>query len=159
MGCCGLCFKTLADAAYFIKHNLQVGQPNASPCYPCAVGKGNTALCTSGSVNHDSWAAYTDPAEKWVANLSAHLRTSQMRCLSSVSDQCPASWCPANTAESEEPSIQLKATTETVLWHTSITKPKRKEERIGLKTTDFGIPVQCEYPCKQSLHTALKHFF
>lgn len=53
VGCSGLCYKALADDAYFIKHNLQVCQANALPCYPCAVGTANTALRTSGSANHD----------------------------------------------------------------------------------------------------------
>lgn len=44
--------QTLADAVYSIKHNLQVCQPNASPSYPCTMGTANTALRTSGSVNH-----------------------------------------------------------------------------------------------------------
>lgn len=47
VGCCGLCCKALADAAYFTKQNLQVYQPNAWPCYPCAMGTAHTALLTS----------------------------------------------------------------------------------------------------------------
>lgn len=54
----------LAGAAYSTKHNFQVCQPNAAPCYPCAMGTANTALRTSGSVNHDVLAACTNPARK-----------------------------------------------------------------------------------------------
>lgn len=62
-----LCYKTLADAAYFIKYSLQVCQPNALPCYPCAMGTTHTASCTSGSVNQQ---------KSEVANLNAHYRPS-----------------------------------------------------------------------------------
>lgn len=60
--------QTLADAAYSIKHNLQVCQPNASPSYPCTMG--TAKHCTAHFWVCEPWFAeqltLTQGEKKWL---------------------------------------------------------------------------------------------
>lgn len=142
MGCCGLCSRLQQMQPIPISTTCKSDSPMHRLPIPVLWVQQILHCALLGLWTMVCWAAYTDTEKKkwlpWV------LTTEQdKRSLSSVSDQSPASWCPANIAEPKEPSTDWKQPQRPCSGTQPSLRPKEGEK--WSETKGFGILVRDLY--------------